>query len=110
MNTRFVERRQSPRVDLRSGLECRLDLRTRVRMVDISLSGTLLAAELALPAGAAGELRSGLGVAPFSSNVEVRRTIALTSGTPENGIGVMFTTMDERSRRSLEEFLRKASE
>jgi len=34
----------------------------------------------------------------------------LPAGVTLNGLGAMFTTMDERSRRSLEEFLRKASQ
>lgn len=110
MSAATVERRQWPRTRVEGGIECRLDLRTRVRMLDISLGGTLLAAELALPVGAAAELRSGIGATTFRSEVQVRRSVALPVGVPLNGLGTMFTTMDERSRRSLEEFLRKASE
>src|SRR3954454_21837453 len=110
MSAGFTERRLSPRIPLDGAVECRLDLRTRVRMLDISLSGVLLAAELALPAGAAAELRSSLGPMSFRAEVQVRRTLESTPGTLSNGIGAMFTTMDERSRRSLEDFLRKASQ
>lgn len=105
-----MDRRQAPRVPLESGVECRLELRTRVRLLDISLSGALLAAELALPVGAPAQLRSGLGATAFSADVQVRRNVALTPGIPMQGLGATFTTMDERSRRSLEEFLRKASQ
>lgn len=104
------ERRQSPRLPLTGGVECRLDLRTRVRMLDISLGGALLAAELALPVGATAELRSGLGASAFRTDVQVRRSIGLPAGVTLNGLGAMFTAMDERSRRSLEDFLRKASQ
>jgi hypothetical protein len=55
-------------------------------------------------------LRSGLGATAFSADVQVRRNVALTPGIPLQGLGATFTTMDERSRRSLEEFLRKASQ
>jgi PilZ domain-containing protein len=110
MNGPFIERRQSPRIPLDGVVQCRLDLRTRVRMLDISLSGALLAAELALPAGAAADLRTGLGVTAFRAEVEVQRTVGLTAGALVNGIGAMFTTMDDRSRRGLEDFLRKASQ
>ena len=79
-------------------------------MLDISLGGALLAAELALPVGASAELRSGIGATTFRSEVQVRRSVGLPVGVPLNGLGTMFTTMDERSRRSLEEFLRKASQ
>lgn len=95
---------------LESSVECRLELRTRVRLIDISLSGALLAAELALPVGAPAQLRSSLGPAVFSSDVQVRRNVALSPGIPLKGLGAEFTTMDERSRRSLEDFLRKASQ
>ena len=104
------ERRQTPRVALGSDIECRLDLRTRVRLLDISLSGALLAAELAVPAGASAQLRSGLGASAFRSDVQVRRTVGLPPGVTTNGLGAVFTSMDERSRRSLEDFLRKASQ
>jgi len=79
-------------------------------MLDISLSGTLLAAELALPAGASAQLRSSLGPNAFRSDVQVRRSTGLPAGVPMNGVAAMFTTMDDRSRRILEEFLRKASQ
>ena len=105
-----TDRRQAPRVALDGGLECRLDLRTRVRLVDISLGGVLLAAELPLPVGAPAQLRSALGAGTFQSDVQVKRTVELGAGVTLNGLGTMFTTMDERSRRSLEDFLRKASQ
>ena len=60
-----TERRHTPASRTRRRIECRLDLRTRVRLMDISLSGALLAAELPLPAGASAELRSGLGCGSF---------------------------------------------
>ena len=109
MSTRFTgERRQTPRVALGGGIECRLDFRTRVRMLDISLGGALLAAELSLPVGASAQLRSGLGAEGLRADVQVRRDVGLSSGVPLKGLGAMFTGMDERSRRSLEDFLRKA--
>ena len=110
MGTGFTtERRQTPRTTP-AGIECRLELRTRVRLLDISLSGALLAAELTLPVGASAQLRSGLGASTFRSDVQVRRGVGLPPGVPLKGLGAMFTTMDERSRRSLEDFLRKASQ
>lgn len=110
MSGGFIERRQSPRIAIDSGVECRLDLRTRVRMLDISLGGALLAAELELPVGAQAELRTGLGASAFRTDVQVRRAVGLPAGVTLNGLGTMFTTMDERSRRNLEDFLRKASQ
>ena len=110
MNSGYgIERRQTPRVVV-GDIECRLDLRTRVRLLDISLSGSLLAAEVELPVGASAQLRSALGASGFRTDVQVRRTVGLPAGVRLNGLGAVFTRMDERSRRSLEDFLRKASE
>jgi PilZ domain-containing protein len=105
-----TERRQTPRVGVGGGIECRLDLRTRVRVMDISLGGVLLGAEVALLPGASAQLRSGLGAGTLRADLQVRRTAALQPGVPLKGLGAMFTGMDEQSRRSLEDFLRKASQ
>jgi hypothetical protein len=107
---RAVERRLAPRINLGDGIDCRLGLRTRVRLVDISFGGALLAAELPVPVGAAAQLHSGLGGNALRAYVQVRRTVGLPPGVPLKGLGAMFTDMDERSRRSLEDFLRKASQ
>jgi hypothetical protein len=102
------ERRQTPRVAIGEGVECRLDLRSRVRLLDISLSGALLAAELAMPVGAAAQLRSALGAGPLRTEVQVRRSVRLAGGVPLKGVGAVFTAMDDRSRQALEDFLKKA--
>jgi hypothetical protein len=90
-------------------VECRVDLRARVKLLDISLTGALIAGELSLPVGAAASLRSDLGNGTFRTVMQVRHNLELRRGVPLRGIGASFTTMDERSRRSLEEFLQKAS-
>jgi hypothetical protein len=105
-----AERRLTPRAAIAEGVQCRLDLRTRVRLLDISLSGALLAAELAMPVGGSAQLRSGLGASGFRTDVQVRRSVDLATGVTLHGLGAIFTSMDERSRRSLEDFLRKASQ
>src|SRR3954469_17025068 len=104
------ERRLSPRVVVDAGIECRVDFGTRVRLLDYCLSGALLAAELAVPAGVAAQLRTALGASAFRTDVQVKRSPALPAGVPMNGVAAIFTAMDDRSRRSLEDFLRKASE
>jgi hypothetical protein len=102
------ERRQTPRVTVGGGVECQLNLRSRVRLLDISLSGALLAADLAMPVGAAAQLRSGLGASPLRTDVQVRRSARLAAGVPLKGVGAVFTAMDERSRQTLEDFLKRA--
>lgn len=101
-----VDRRQSPRVAPASDCECRLQLRTRIRLLDISLDGSLVAAETQLPMSTAARLRMSLAATPFNPGVEVRR-VAKADARP--ALGMAFTAMDEQSRRSLQEFLRRAS-
>jgi hypothetical protein len=101
------ERRRSARAVPAMDVECCLELSTRVKLVDISLSGVLLDAELPLPVGTLAGLRSTLGPGSFRADVKVAR-IAGSPAPASKGLGAVFTVMDERSRRSLEEFLRKA--
>lgn len=103
------ERRRDSRWDVRDGVQCRLDLRTRVRLIDISATGALLAGDVAVPVGTHGHLRSAMGPAPFASDVEVRR-VGTASARPALAIGAIFVEMNDRSRRSLEQFLKRASE
>jgi hypothetical protein len=86
---------------------CRLEMRTRVRLLDISLSGTLVAAETTLPRETEGHLRTTVEAAPFASHVKVRRVVG-GSGR-HSSMGTTFTAMDEHSRKRLEAFLHRAS-
>jgi hypothetical protein len=104
------ERRQWPRAALRNALDCRLEVRSRVRLLDISLTGALVAGDVSLPIGARAQLRSGIASGTFTPDVEVRRLSEPSGRIPVTGMGAVFVAMDERSRRSLEQFLRKASE
>ena len=103
------ERRQGPRAPLPPTAECRLQVRTRVRMLDISLTGVLLASEIELPVGARAQLRSTVSAATFTPAVQVKRVAGPSARATTNALGAMFTGMDDRSKRSLEEFLKKAS-
>jgi c-di-GMP-binding flagellar brake protein YcgR len=102
------ERRRTPRVDMGGQVDCSLELRARVRLVDISASGALLASETTLPLQASGRLRAKLDAAPFTSTLEVRR-IATPSGLEGTQLGTIFLGMDDDSRRSLDAFLKKAT-
>jgi hypothetical protein len=106
-NTSF-ERRRVPRVEVQEPLECRVEMRTRIRLIDISLSGALLASDAQLPVGTKAHLRAGVGAGPFAPEVRVQRV--MSTGSRESGLGAVFLGMDDKSRLSLEAFLRKASE
>jgi len=103
------ERRQGPRVAIDDLVECRLELRSRVRLLDISVSGALLGAEVRLPVGTRAHLRSAITATAFSPDIQVCRHADAASRSSAVGLGAVFTTMDERSRRSLEDFLKKAN-
>jgi hypothetical protein len=105
-----TERRRVPRVEVEEGLECRLEVKTRIRLLDISLSGALLAGEAPLPVGTRAQLRAGVGPAPFAPEVQVKRQVDRPGREANPALGAVFVGMDEPSRKSLEEFLRKASE
>ncbi len=64
-----------PRVAVDEGLECRLEVRTRVRLVDISLTGALLSSEAQLPVGTRAHMQAGVGSAPFAPDVQVQRIV-----------------------------------
>jgi c-di-GMP-binding flagellar brake protein YcgR len=106
----MAERRRVPRVAVDGALECQLEVRTRIRLVDISLTGALLSSEAHLPVGTRAHLQAGVGAAPFSPDVQVQRIVDRASRDAKPALGAVFVGMDEKSRRSLEEFLRKASE
>jgi len=109
MSGAFRERRQGPRAQLPPAAECRLQLRTRVRLLDISLTGVLIASDVELPVGTRAQLRSTVAAASFTPAVEVKRVADSSDRTGARALGATFTRMDDRSKRSLEEFLRKAS-
>lgn len=101
-----LERRRSPRVAVIDE-HCRLHVRARVRLVDLSASGALMASEVPLPVGSTGQLRFALGGDAFCPSVQIRRRAGITSR--ELLLGGAFISMEDRSRRRLEEFLKRAT-
>ena len=101
-----IERRRTPRVSV-SEADCRIVTRARVRLLDVSLSGALLASDVVLPTGSLGRLNTLLGGGPFAPVVEVLRN-GSRRATDGRELGVQFQKMDDRSRRHLESFLTRA--
>lgn len=100
------ERRTTARVSVRN-TDCRLVTRARVKLLDLSLSGALLATDMVLPAGCVGRLSTVLGPGQFAPVVEVLRSSP--SRVSGRELGVEFQRMDDRSRKHLESFLTKAN-
>lgn len=103
----MIERRKTPRVELEIHESVRLELRHRVQLLDISQSGALLGCETGVPIGTRGQLRAGLGAAPFTAEVDVRRHQTRKLAKGQLGLGSQFAAMDERSRQNLDQFLRR---
>jgi hypothetical protein len=102
----FHERRRGPRVETSGGLELRMDKRVRVRLVDISAGGALLACDERVPPGTVGRLRVALGTEPFEASVEIRREEPRSE--PPVLLGTVIITMGRGSQDALDQFLRRS--
>jgi hypothetical protein len=102
------ERRRGPRADVGGPVDCRFDMRVRVKLLDISSSGALLGSDAILPVQALGQLKAVLASGHFSPSLQIRRT---SESSRDEGtlLGTVFQGMDDESRKSLEAFLRKAT-
>ena len=105
-----IDRRRHRRVSLQAEELVRMELRHRVRLLDISLSGALIACTEPVPVGARSRLRVGLGGDAFTTDLHIARQQPAPRKNVASGLGAMFASMDESSRRLLEQFLRRASE
>lgn len=100
------DRRRTPRVETQGRLQVRLGRRLRVRIVDISASGALLASDEPLPAGSTGRLQVLLGGGQFEGEIAVRREQAVPGGRVL--LGTSLTPAQPRHQETLEAFLRRA--
>ncbi|CAN5349787.1 hypothetical protein BH23ACI1_BH23ACI1_32150 [soil metagenome] len=106
MNGGFEERRRSPRLELASAPELRLNRRVVVRLVDISESGALVASDEHLPVGTTGQLRLALGGQPFQASVQVRRD--QVGQDRAILLGTTIAPEGHSSQDVLEQFLRRS--
>ena len=92
----FEERRRGPRVETPAGPVIRLDKRIRVRLVDISAEGALLACDE----------RVALGSEPFEASVEIRREEPRAE--PPTLLGTAIISVGRGSQDALDQFLRRS--
>ena len=102
------ERRRGPRVAIGDHVDCRFEIRAKVRLVDISAAGALLETTDGLPVHTSGRLKAVLAAGRFSPNLQIRRT-APCAPHDRLQLGTIFVGMDDESRRSLDTFLKKAT-
>lgn len=100
-----IERRRMPRAPVPTQGNIRLELRQRVRLLDVSRSGMLIACEASLPVGARAHFRGGLAGLPFSAAIAVKRHHATPALRPLVGLGAQFVSIDEANTQRLEQFL-----
>ena len=102
------ERRRGPRVNVEAQVDCRFEMRAKVKLVDISATGALLSTDATLPVESAGQLKAVLATTRFSPTLKVQRTVPLPRNEGAQ-LGTVFLGMDDESRKSLEAFLKKAT-
>jgi c-di-GMP-binding flagellar brake protein YcgR len=105
--TEFQERRRFQRVAVLPRCELRASRRVRVRLLDVSAGGALVAPEESLPAGIAGHLRLPLGGVTFETPITVGRDEAAPQAAGRRASLVMRSTPASQLD-TLEEFLRRA--
>jgi hypothetical protein len=81
-------------------------VQSRVRVLEVSLTGMLLASDVALPPGTRMHLRTFLDGRGFAADVQVQRTTRSERSAAESSVA--FVWMDGESQQNLEQFLRRA--
>ena len=76
-----------------------------IELIDISTTGVLFASPVAMTAGETGQLRMRLGERSFNADVEVRRGNSTGPKAGSYRVGAEFTSLDEPSRMTLDDFL-----
>jgi hypothetical protein len=90
---------------MQSGLRMTLARAVRVKVVDISADGALLAVDGQLPVSASGRLFTTFAGQRFEGEINVRRVDAVRVPVLH---GVVIAPADAADRAALDEFLRKA--
>ena len=103
-----IERRRHPRVSTGDQVHISLPVVVNAEVLDISSAGALLSTATPLEPGQRAHLRVLLGREPFSAWVEVSRVIpgTIVGHEERHHLGVIFTSVDDASRRTLQRFVR----
>ena len=101
----FVERRRSPRAAVSGGAHLERPLATSVRLLDIGLSGVLVASALPLEVGQFARLSMRLGALNVDADVEIRRVGAERDNKGAFKLGARFIGLDDITRRAMQQYL-----
>jgi hypothetical protein len=102
-----LERRRTPRVQSQGTVEVDLDAAIPVQVLDISLSGVLLASKAELIVGDRAVFRATVGSRSLQVAVEIRRVSIdpVSRGGMRYRAGAVFTGMHAEQRVALEQLL-----
>ena len=107
MGEEFQERRRTPRIAAGGAQTFRFARRVRIRVVDVSATGALLASEEPLPVGLTGRLQLSLGGVRFEGEVQIVRD-QRAGAAGGHLLGSSVTPSAPRHQEALDVFLRRA--
>jgi hypothetical protein len=105
----FQERRRSPRLRISGKGEMYVPLKFPVRLLDISLSGALVATDVPLPVGGRGRLLASAPGGRLATAFYVSRR-RVEPAAPAGVFGAAFVDIDAHNQKCLEQLLNRASE
>jgi PilZ domain len=94
-------------VVLSGQVEMRAGRRIRVRLIDISANGALLATDERVPVGATGRMHLLLGTGAFETKIEVKREEPSSTGRGRV-LGISMFAAQSIHQAMLDDFLRRA--
>jgi hypothetical protein len=107
MNDSTFERRRAPRLDIPGGDTLQFAVSLPAQVLEINLSGVLLASKTEMAVGERGELRMLMGNRSLNVAIEARAVSEEThiNGGPRYRIGAAFMDVTTEQRQRLQELL-----
>jgi c-di-GMP-binding flagellar brake protein YcgR len=105
MSMDYVDRRKTARVTMPAGLRFERPVVMSVRLLEISMSGVLMAATQPLEVGQVAQLSARIGAQAIETSIEVRRVAAGDVGKGAYRIGARFVSLDPSTAAMLRQFL-----
>lgn len=99
------ERRRFPRRAVTADVAATVPVGVRVRLLDISVAGVLLASSQSVRAGERGRLSVNLEGTPLQVELQVRRVTPAGAAAADYSIGGALVGMTDHVRRLIERFV-----
>ncbi len=100
----FLERRRGPRVNLAGEVRTERPVAISVRVLDIGISGVLLASSQPMEVGQHARISTRMGNRTIDADVVVSRVSPAGDDKGGYKIGARFVALDEETRQTLEQF------